>query len=71
MAAHTSLGRDVKIFVKGCSVVVIRSRDPVEIDACDAMARDAAVLGVLLFDVSDEELKAIHTQLGPGSKMGR
>jgi NADPH2:quinone reductase len=69
MAAHASLGRDLKILAGG-SEVVIGSRGPVEIDAGDAIARDASVLGVLLFDASDEELKAIHTKLGAGLENG-
>ncbi|MGC8660043.1 MAG: NADPH:quinone reductase, partial [Desulfomonilaceae bacterium] len=49
MAAHSNLGRDLKILAKGGRVVVIGSRGPVEIDARDAMSREASILGALLF----------------------
>ena len=70
MAAHANLGRDLKILAKGGRVVVIGSRGLVEIDARDAMARDASVLGVLLFNASDEELKTIHAALEAGLENG-
>ncbi len=70
LAAHTNLGRDLKILTKGGRVVVIGSRGPVEIDARDAMSRDASILGALLFNASNEELKSIHAALGAGLENG-
>ncbi|MCL5125842.1 MAG: NADPH:quinone reductase [Deltaproteobacteria bacterium] len=70
MAAHSNLGRDLKILAGGGRVVVIGSRGPVEIDARDAMSRDASILGVLLFNASDDELATIHAALGAGLENG-
>ncbi|AFM25688.1 NADPH:quinone reductase [Desulfomonile tiedjei] len=66
MLANVNLGNDLKVLSRGGRVVVIGSRGTVEIDPRDAMSRDAAILGVLIFNASDQELTSIHAALGAG-----
>lgn len=68
--ANVNLGNDLKILNHGGRVVVIGSRGTVEIDPRDVMVRDAAILGVLLFNASDSELAGIHAALGAGLENG-
>jgi NADPH2:quinone reductase len=70
MLANVNLGNDLKALNRGGRVVVIGSRGTVEIDPRDAMARDAAILGVLIFNAPDQELASIHSALGAGLKNG-
>ena len=66
MLANANLGNDLKILDQGGRVVVIGSRGPVEIDPRDAMTRDAAILGMLLFNASEAESAVIHAGLVAG-----
>ena len=66
MLANVNLGNDLKILDQGGRVVVIGSRGTVEIDPRDAMARDASILGILLFNASEHELARIHAGLVAG-----
>ncbi len=70
MLANVNLGNDLKLLSKDGRVVVVGSRGTVEIDPRDVMSRDAAVLGVLIFNASDNELASIHAALGAGLKNG-
>jgi NADPH2:quinone reductase len=51
-------------------VVVIGSRGPVEINPRDAMARDAAILGMVVMNASDEERRKMHAAIREGLKNG-
>ncbi len=64
--ANVNLGMDLKMIAYGGRIVVIGSRGPVEIDPRDAMVKDAAILGVVLFNASDSELSEIHRALVAG-----
>ncbi len=70
MLANVNLGGDLKMIAYGGRVVVIGSRGPVEIDPRDAMIKDAAILGVVLFNASERELRAIHQALVQGLQNG-
>src|SRR6185436_6180307 len=52
MAAHINLDRDLGLLAKHGRVVVVGNRGRVEIDARQAMGRDAAILGMTLFNVN-------------------
>ncbi|HYV26456.1 MAG TPA: zinc-binding dehydrogenase, partial [Candidatus Eisenbacteria bacterium] len=54
----------------GGRVVIIGSRGPVEINPRDLMAREASVLGMVLFNVSANELAGIHAALVAGLENG-
>ena len=70
MLANINLGKDLKVLAPKGRVVVVGSRGSVEIDPRDTMARDAAILGMALFNASERELATIHAALGAGLENG-
>ena len=70
MAAHINLDRDLGLLAKNGRVVVVGNRARTEIDARQAMGRDAAVLGMTLFNVSEAEFVEIHAALIAGLTNG-
>jgi NADPH2:quinone reductase len=70
MAAHVNLDRDLGLLAKWGRVVVVGNRGRVEIDARQAMGRDAAILGMTLFNVTDVEFVEIHAALIAGLENG-
>ena len=70
MAAHVNLDRDLGLLAKGGRIVVVGNRGRVEIDARQAMGRDAAILGMTLFNVTDTEFVEIHAALITGLENG-
>ncbi|HKG14468.1 MAG TPA: NADPH:quinone reductase [Pyrinomonadaceae bacterium] len=70
MLANVNLNSDLGVVAKGGRVVVIGSRGPVEINPRLAMTRDAAVLGMTLFNTSPQELVSIHAAVGAGLESG-
>jgi len=70
MLANVNLGNDLKVLASGGRIVVIGSRGRVEIDPRDTMQRDAAILGMLLFNTSERESDSIHAALAAGLENG-
>ena len=70
MLANVNLNRDLEVIAKGGRVVVIGSRGAVEIMPRLAMAREANVLGVMLFNASPHELASVHAALVAGLEAG-
>jgi NADPH:quinone reductase len=70
LLANVNLSNDLKLLSQGGRVVVIGSRGTVEIDPRDAMKRDASILGLLVFNASEDELVRIHAALGAGLENG-
>jgi len=70
MAAHVNLDRDLTLLAKFGRVVVVGNRGRVEIDARQAMGRDAAILGMTLFNVTEPEMAEIHAALIAGLDNG-
>jgi NADPH2:quinone reductase len=70
MLANVNLDKDLGALAKGGRVVVIGSRGTVEINPRQAMTRDAAILGMTLFNASPQELASIHAALGAGLEAG-
>jgi NADPH:quinone reductase len=70
MAAHVNLDRDLGLLAKFGRVVVVGNRGRTEIDARQAMGRDAAILGMTLFNVADAEMAEIHAALIAGLDNG-
>lgn len=70
MAAHINLGKDLTVLAKKGRVVVIGSRGTVEINPRETMGRDAAILGMTLFNATSEERSAIHRELVKGLEKG-
>jgi NADPH2:quinone reductase len=65
-----NLNKDLGVLAKGGRVVVIGSRGDVEINPRLAMGRDAAILGMTLFNVSPQDLASIHAALVAGLEAG-
>ena len=70
MAAHVNLDRDLGLLAKYGRVVVVGNRGKTEIDARGAMGRDASILGMTLFNVTDAEFVEIHAGLISGLSNG-
>ena len=66
MLANVNLAKDLSILNKGGRVVVIGNRGNIEINPREAMVRDVAIYGMLLFNASEAELKRIHAALVSG-----
>ena len=70
MLANVNLPRDLKALAMGGRVVVIGNRGTVEIDPRDAMARDASVVGMSLFNIPDADRAVVHAALLAGLENG-
>jgi NADPH:quinone reductase len=70
MAAHLNLDKDLSLLAPHGRVVVIGNRGRVEIDARQAMGRDAAILAMTLFNATQPDLASIHTALVAGLENG-
>ena len=70
MAAHINLDRDLAMLTKHGRVVVVGNRGRIEIDPRQAMARDAAILGMTLFNATDRDVAEIHAALIAGLANG-
>jgi NADPH2:quinone reductase len=70
MLANVNLGKDLEVLAKGGRVVVVGSRGRVEIDPRDAMSREATILGMTLYNASDQELTSMHAAFAAGLTNG-
>ncbi|MDA8429114.1 MAG: NADPH:quinone reductase [Geobacteraceae bacterium] len=70
MLANVNLDRDLGALAIGGRVVVIGSRGRVEIDPRTAMGREAAILGMTLFNAGERELASMHAAFGAGLENG-
>ncbi|HEY5673326.1 MAG TPA: NADPH:quinone reductase [Malonomonas sp.] len=70
MLAHVNLDNDLKQLGKGGRIVVIGNRGTITIDPRDTMGREAAILGMSLFNVSTKQLQQIHAALFAGLESG-
>src|SRR5437763_9691990 len=60
MAGHLNLDKDLSMLASRGRVDVIGNRGRAEIDARQAMVRDAAILGMPLFNATEIDLVSIH-----------
>jgi NADPH2:quinone reductase len=70
MLANVNLGKDLGVVAQGGRVVVIGSRGTVEIDPRMTMTRNASIIGLTLFNVSEGESARIHSALVAGLESG-
>jgi NADPH2:quinone reductase len=70
MAAHINLDKDLTVLARHGRIVVIGNRGRIEIDPRQAMSRDAAIIGMTLFNVTPAELASIHSALVAGLASG-
>lgn len=70
MLANVNLGHDLKLLAPAGRVIVIGSRGDVTITPRDAMAREATIRGIMLWNTSDAERGEIHAALRAGLANG-
>lgn len=70
MLANQNLSQDLSMLAMHGRVVVIGSRGSIEITPRDAMARDAAILGMVLFNATDQEMASVHAGIGAALESG-
>lgn len=70
MLADVNLDKDLNMLAHGGRVVVIGNRGTIEINPRDAMARDAAILGMVLLLAPPEDIARIHAGLYAGLENG-
>jgi NADPH2:quinone reductase len=70
MLANVNLAKDLTVILPHGRIVVVGSRGMVEINPRDAMSRDAAILGMLLFNATEADLAGIHPAIIAGLKNG-
>jgi NADPH:quinone reductase len=66
MLANVNLARDLTILAHGGRVIVVGNRGNIEINPRDVMMRDAAVLGMSLWNISPADSLGVHAALGAG-----
>jgi len=70
MLANVNLARDLSMVAAGGRIVVIGNRGTIEINPRDAMAREASILGLILWAATDAELAQIHAGIVAGLETG-
>lgn len=70
MLANVNLDKDLDVLAKFGRVVVIGSRGNAEINPRSTMSRDAAILGMTLFNATEADLNSIHAALVAGLENG-
>ena len=70
MLANVNLDHDLNALAAGGRVVVIGSRGRVEIDPRTAMGKEAAILGMTLYNAGEKELTSMHAYFGEGLENG-
>jgi NADPH:quinone reductase len=70
MLANANLGKDLTVLAPHGRVVIVGSRGTVEINPREAMARDAEILGMVLFNASEQELAEAHAAIVAGLQRG-
>jgi len=70
MLADVNLDNDLKVLAPGGRVVIIGCRGTVEINPREAMAREAALLGMLIMKAPEQDLASIHAAIQAGLEKG-
>src|SRR5947208_1714971 len=70
MLANVNLAKDLGMVAPGGRIVVIGNRGTIEINPRDAMAREASILGLILWAATDAELAEIHSAIVAGLENG-
>jgi len=70
MLANKNLSTDLSLLSRGGRVVVVGNRGTIEINPRDAMTRDASIIGMMVFNTSEQEKTSIHAALGVALENG-
>ena len=71
MLANINLDADLKKLARFGRVVVIGNRGTIEIDPRDTMGKNGSILGMSLFNATQQELDQIHAVIRAGLEDGR
>lgn len=66
MLANVNLGNDLTVLAPHGRVVVVGSRGSIEINPRDAMTRDAAILGMTLWNIPPQDIASIQAAIVAG-----
>lgn len=66
MLANVNLDKDLGVIGAGGRIVVVGSRGRIEIDPRGAMAKEATILGMTVFNASEKELESMHAAFYAG-----
>jgi NADPH2:quinone reductase len=70
MLSNVNLAKDLSVVAMNGRIVIIGSRGKIEIMPRDAMAREASIFGLMLFNATDVERTAIYAAIGAGLENG-
>ncbi|HZV81413.1 MAG TPA: zinc-binding dehydrogenase, partial [Geobacteraceae bacterium] len=70
MLANVNLDHDLGEVATGGRVVVIGSRGRVEIDPRTTISKEASILGMTLYNASEQDLASMHAAFGEGLENG-
>src|SRR5436190_4309596 len=70
MATHINLDKDLGLLATRGRIVVIGNRGRVDIDARQAMGKDAMIIGMTLFNISDPDMASINSYMMTGLANG-
>jgi NADPH2:quinone reductase len=70
MLANVNLDHDLTLLAKHGRIVVVGNRGRIDIDPRKIMGKEAAVSGMALWNLSEDELAGIHGQLAAGLASG-
>ena len=70
MLANINLDKDLGVIAPLGRIVIVGNRGTIEINPREAMGKDADVLGMVLWNCSETELRSIHAALIAGFKNG-
>jgi NADPH:quinone reductase len=70
MNAHLNLEKDLTLLARRGRVVLIGNRGRIEFDPRAIMAREAAVLGMVLFNLKTDDFRWMHAAIGAGLANG-
>jgi NADPH2:quinone reductase len=70
MLANVNLSKDLGVLAPRGRVVVIGNRGNIEINPREIMRREAAVLGMMLWNASRQDLASIHAGIVAGLENG-
>jgi len=70
MLANVNLQKDLGVVAMGGRIAVIGNRGSTEINARSAMNKNAAIIGVALFNTTPAQLVGLHAALVEGMRNG-
>ncbi|MCB1023682.1 MAG: NADPH:quinone reductase [Acidobacteria bacterium] len=70
MLANVNLQKDFEVLAKFGRIVVIGNRGSLDFNPRLAMGKDAAILGMSLFNASEEDFRKIHSEIYSGLTAG-